>query len=96
MNISRQAYSNYETGKRAPDLDSLIRLADLYHISLDELVNQIYDIDHVIYERKGPFTPAMEIENADTIYLTKEEVELLQKYRMLSCEDRLLLKRFFK
>ncbi|MBU3839720.1 MAG: helix-turn-helix transcriptional regulator [Candidatus Ruminococcus intestinipullorum] len=96
LNISRQAYSNYETGKRAPDLDSLIRLADLYHISLDELVNQIYDIDHVIYERKGPFTPAMEIENADTIYLTKEEVELLQKYRMLSCEDRLLLKRFFK
>ena len=27
LNISRQAYSNYETGKRIPDLDILIRIA---------------------------------------------------------------------
>ena len=27
LNISRQAYSNYETSKRTPDLDSLIRLS---------------------------------------------------------------------
>lgn len=26
LNISRQAYSNYETSKRTPDLDSLMRL----------------------------------------------------------------------
>ena len=26
LNISRQAYSNYETSKRAPDLDSLISM----------------------------------------------------------------------
>ena len=31
LNISRQAYSNYETGKRIPDLDILIRIADIYH-----------------------------------------------------------------
>ena len=29
LNISRQAYSNYETSKRTPDLDSLMRLADI-------------------------------------------------------------------
>ena len=27
LNISRQAYSNYETGKRIPDLDIIIRIA---------------------------------------------------------------------
>ena len=26
LNISRQAYSNYETGKRIPDLDIIIRI----------------------------------------------------------------------
>ena len=39
LNISRQAYSNYETSKRTPDLDSLMRLADIYGVSLDQLVN---------------------------------------------------------
>ena len=35
LNISRQAYSNYEAGKRIPDLDLLIRIADIYHVTLD-------------------------------------------------------------
>ena len=35
LNISRQAYSNYEIGKRIPDLDILIRIADIYHIKLE-------------------------------------------------------------
>ena len=34
LNISRQAYSNYETSKRTPDLDSLMRLADIYGVSI--------------------------------------------------------------
>ena len=34
LNISRQAYSNYETSKRTPDLDSLMRLADIYGVQL--------------------------------------------------------------
>lgn len=38
LNISRQAYSNYETSSRTPDLDTLICLANYYHITLDELV----------------------------------------------------------
>ena len=37
LNISRQAYSNYETGKRIPDLDILIRIADIYHVTLEQL-----------------------------------------------------------
>ena len=38
LNISRQAYSNYETSKRTPDLDTLLYLSRFYHISLDTLV----------------------------------------------------------
>lgn len=33
LNISRQAYSNYENSKRTPDLDSLLRLASFYHVT---------------------------------------------------------------
>ena len=29
LNISRQAYSNYETGKRDPDLGLLVKLSEL-------------------------------------------------------------------
>ena len=39
LNISRQAYSNYENSKRTPDLDSLLRLASFYHVTLEQLVN---------------------------------------------------------
>ena len=40
LNISRQAYSNYETGNRSPDLDMLIRIADIYHVTLEQLITQ--------------------------------------------------------
>ncbi len=96
LNISRQAYSNYETSKRTPDLDSLIRLADIYKVSLDQLVNQTCAGNGIINERKGPFTPAMEIDSADTVYLTKEEVALIQKYRMLPPDERQLVDKLLK
>ena len=38
LHISRQAYSNYETGTRLPDLETACAIADYFHISLDQLV----------------------------------------------------------
>ena len=38
--VIRQAFSNYERGLREPSIKVLIMLADLYHISLDELVGR--------------------------------------------------------
>ena len=48
LNISRQAYSNYETGKRIPDLDIIIRIANIYHISLENLLTQTCSKDGLI------------------------------------------------
>ena len=93
LHISRQAYSNYETSKRTPDLDSLMRLADIYGVSLDQLVNHPCTKDGLILEQKGPFTYAMEIDTVDTLYLTREEVELIKGYRAMNPEDKLLLKK---
>ena len=38
--ISRQALSNYETGKRIPDIYELIVFADLFEVSLDTIVGR--------------------------------------------------------
>lgn len=38
LNISRQVISKWENGWTSPDIDNLIILSDLYHISLDELL----------------------------------------------------------
>lgn len=92
LNISRQAYSNYETNKRTPDLDSLIHIAQIYHITLDELVNQ--NIGHVISEQKGPYLPALAIQTSDTLYLTEEEADLIMDYRCASPENRTIIKGF--
>lgn len=40
MNLSRQAISNWETGKAYPDLDNLVMLSELYGITVDELLGE--------------------------------------------------------
>ena len=39
LNISREALSHYENGKRSPDLQMLRRLSEYFGVSIDYLVN---------------------------------------------------------
>lgn len=41
LNCSQAVYSRYESGDREPPLETLIRLADYYQVSLDELVGRV-------------------------------------------------------
>lgn len=92
LNISRQAYSNYETSKRAPDLDSLIRMSQLYNVTLDTLVNQ--NIGNQFAEQKGPYQIGLSITTGDTIYLTNSELDLIMNYRNLSSNNKKVLDGF--
>lgn len=38
MNVSRQAVYKWENNKGYPDIENLIKLSDLYNITLDELI----------------------------------------------------------
>ncbi|MCR5792720.1 MAG: helix-turn-helix domain-containing protein [Lachnospiraceae bacterium] len=38
LHITRQAYTNYETGHRTPDTDTLLKIAKFYHINISELL----------------------------------------------------------
>ena len=46
LNVSKQTISNWENGKRNPDLDTLIKLADFYEVSLDYLVGREKEINN--------------------------------------------------
>lgn len=40
LGLSRSAYALYEIGRRDPSLETLLRLADLYGVSLDYLLGR--------------------------------------------------------
>ena len=40
LGVSRQSVSKWETGQSVPDLDKLIKLADLFGVTLDELARE--------------------------------------------------------
>ena len=39
LNITSQAYSNYEKNKRIPDIETMYKIAQFYHITLDTLIS---------------------------------------------------------
>ena len=40
LNITQQAYGHYESGKRLPDIKTLVKIADFYGVSLDMLTGR--------------------------------------------------------
>lgn len=38
LSISREALSYYESGKRSPDIDMLLRLSNYFNVSIDYLI----------------------------------------------------------
>lgn len=51
LNITSQAYSNYETNKRTPDIETIRRIAQFYNISVDKLLD--YRNTRQIEDSKG-------------------------------------------
>lgn len=89
LGISRSAYCGYETGRRSPDVATIIKLSDFYRLPLDKFFEKripaeyVYDDDY--YEGQ-----------ADIRYLSqlsKEERDLIVKFRMLDDEKK---QEFFK
>ena len=100
LNISRQAYSNNETRKRTPDLDSLLHISRFYRISIDELVlDNLQSTYHTSALKTGeeyiPYVVmAKEKNTGNSIYLSREELDFIIKYRALSEENKQILAGF--
>lgn len=54
LNISRQAVSGWETGNTIPDLDTLLKLSRLYHVTINDILEpeiqakEISDFEEII------------------------------------------------
>ena len=110
LNVTRQAYSNYETLTRTPDIDTLMILANYYKVNLNDLVLCNLSESYIPFEglsegeipyifSKAPKTiknkKTGEEEKIDTtIYLSEEELEMILKFRELAPEKRELIKGF--
>lgn len=44
LGVSRQAVSKWETGSSVPDVQMLLRIADFYNLTLDQLVRDEFDL----------------------------------------------------
>lgn len=44
LDVSRKTVSSWENGRSYPDVFMLVRLSDLYHVSLDDLLREDYEM----------------------------------------------------
>lgn len=58
MNVSRQSISKWETDTSIPELDKLIQLSELFHITLDALVRGNTLPEEATRETEAPESPA--------------------------------------
>ena len=93
LGIDQRVYSNYETGKRIPDIDMLIRIADIYEVTLEQLLTQTCTKTGIINETSGPYFTSRIIASGDTVYLTEEELELISNYRSAGEDERKLTRK---
>lgn len=77
LNIDRSTYSYYELGKINPGVGSLIILAKLYGISIDEIVN---------YDESAPSLSNVASAQSEYSALSEDESKLIASYRLLSNE----------
>ena len=55
LNVSRQSIAKWESGESIPDICSCIKLAKLYNVKLDDLVNDSEEKTGIIVPPKGKF-----------------------------------------
>lgn len=82
LGVSRSAYCGYEIGRRAVDVDTIIKLADLYKVPVEKFFEKRIPAEYVYDDDYFEGQP-------DTRYLSqlsKEERELVLKYRILDAE----------
>lgn len=74
LEISQQSINKYENHETEPDIDRLIRIANFFETSVDYLVGNT-EIQH-------------KIEAVERFDLNENEATLIEKYRLLSPDER--------
>ena len=89
ISVSRQSVSKWESGDSVPDITNCVKLASLYKISLDELVNRplkrVIDNDFVAQEDR--ICGVIEISQDNAIRIPDSVMEMFD----MKCGDKALL-----
>lgn len=100
LGIVRQTYSHYETGKRTPSSEILFKLAGLYNISVDDLMQLTMNLDrNIYYDAPAPTQSSEDLagfleyfnnpnNHKKYQYLSNLEKELLYYFEKISEDDR--------
>ncbi|MBQ7943078.1 MAG: helix-turn-helix transcriptional regulator [Lachnospiraceae bacterium] len=94
LNIIRQTYSHYETGRNTPPADMLFQLAELYGVSVESLLElsvrdkgQCTSLSY--YQSNMSSAAPKKTDNSISYYtLTNEELDLLTHFRTLDTDNR--------
>ena len=91
LNITRQTYSHYETGRISPPTNALYNLAKLYGLPVENFLDLVvtYNINMDFAVKKQPVRESDEDFNQFMEYVNAPENE--QKYKHLNRRERLLL-----
>ncbi|MBD5454457.1 MAG: helix-turn-helix domain-containing protein [Lachnospiraceae bacterium] len=64
LNISRQAVSKWETGTTIPDLETLLKLSKLYHITINDILEPQIQSQRITDFEQLPTIPENELKEA--------------------------------
>ncbi|MBN1044352.1 helix-turn-helix transcriptional regulator [Clostridium botulinum] len=88
LNVSRQSVAKWENGESTPDIDSCIKLAKLYNVRLDDLVNHSEEESGIVVPPKGKFFfGAVVVGERGQIVIPKEAREIFN----INAGDKLLI-----
>lgn len=68
LNVTQTTYNYYEKGKSEPNINTLCKLADLYNVSIDYLVDRNFD-NHFVHLSKEQKQIVILTQNLNINYL---------------------------
>ena len=89
ISVSRQSVAKWEAGDSVPDIINCVKLASLYKISLDELVNMSLKdvISSDFMQEDGRICGVLEIQPENTLRMPEVIMDMFH----LHCGDKVLL-----
>jgi len=82
LGVVRQTYSHYETGKRSPSPEMIVKLAGLYKVSVDDLLHMSIELERsVFFDAPEPTQSAGELAEYLAFF---ENLNNQKKYRNFS------------
>lgn len=74
LSVTRQTISNWECGQGAPALDKAAELAQIYHISLNDLVGE--EIELVVKEKRKPKIRLLSYLEGKTVKISYSDTDI--------------------